>query len=83
MNIQPHEHILLLISHPLLHRITVIVVQVDPQIPLPQSFINFIMKNLAGVFLTLFHRQVIKVSYESMTYRHHAITSNPVSNVYL
>ena len=40
-----------------------IIVQVDLQIPLPQSLINFIMKNVAGVFLTLFQRQVIKVSY--------------------
>lgn len=34
----------------------------DPRIPLPQTFINFVIKNLAGVFLSLFQRQVVKVS---------------------
>lgn len=40
----------------------VVVAQVDPRIPLPQRFINFVIKNLAGVFLSLFQRQVVKVS---------------------
>jgi hypothetical protein len=35
---------------------------VDPKIPLPQRFINFVIKNLAGVFLSLFQRQVVKVA---------------------
>ena len=41
----------------------VIVAQVDPKFPLPQSVMNFIIKNIAGIFLSLFQRQVAKVDY--------------------
>jgi hypothetical protein len=44
-----------------LSSLSVVVAQVDPRIPLPQRFINFVIKNLAGVFLSLFQRQVVKV----------------------
>lgn len=41
---------------------TKIICNIDPRIYLPQLMINFIMKNLAGVFLYLFQQQALKVS---------------------
>jgi hypothetical protein len=41
--------------------LTVILARVEPRIALPQPFINFIIKNIAGVFLSIFQRQVAKV----------------------
>ena len=40
---------------------TLIIGHVNPQAPLPQSLINFVMKKLAGVFLFLLQRQALKI----------------------
>jgi hypothetical protein len=50
-----------LLNISLLRYLTVILARVDPKIALPQPFINFIIKNIAGVFLGIFQRQVAKV----------------------
>lgn len=41
---------------------TIIIAHIHPNAPLPQTFINFIMKNLAGLILYLFNKQVQKIS---------------------
>lgn len=40
---------------------TCIMAQVDPKVALPQVLINFVMKNMAGVFLYLLEKQAMKV----------------------
>ena len=37
---------------------TVIVAHVDPKVALPQSLLNFVMRNVAGILLNMFQRQV-------------------------
>jgi len=37
---------------------TIIVAHVDPKVALPQSLINFVMRNMAGILLNVFQRQV-------------------------
>lgn len=40
---------------------TTIIVNVDPNTPLPKSFVNFVMRNLAGVLLHCLQKQAQKV----------------------
>lgn len=41
---------------------TTIIAEVNPRAPLPQSMLNFFIKNLAGVLLYFFQKQALKVS---------------------
>jgi hypothetical protein len=40
---------------------TMIIFRVDLNAPLPQSLINYLIQNLAGIFLYLLQQQAIKV----------------------
>ena len=63
----PSERYKLILPLLCLTSLTVVVARVDPKLPLPQPFINFIMKNVAGVFLNLFQRQVLKVPFVQLS----------------
>lgn len=41
---------------------TVIIMKVDPKLALPQTIINFFMKQLAGIFLYMMQKQALVVS---------------------
>jgi hypothetical protein len=53
-----------------------IIAHLNPRAPLPQTFINFIMKNVAGLMLYLFQKQAIKVSNDPNCEHAQRIRSN-------
>lgn len=55
---------------------TTIIAEVNPNTPLPQYLLNFFIKNLAGVLLYFFQKQVIKVSKDPNCTHAHRIREN-------
>lgn len=55
---------------------TVIIAHVNPNAPLPQSLLNYVIKNIAGVLLYLFQKQVIKISKDHHCHHSERIRSN-------
>eukprot|EP01039_Chlorochromonas_danica_P001567 gene1567-1712_t len=55
---------------------TVIVADVNPRCPLPQALLNFVIKNLAGVVLYFFRKQVMKVHKDHSCEHAHRIREN-------
>lgn len=44
---------------------TIVIVEIEPNIHLPQVLLNFVIRNLAGMFLYLVQRQAIKTSQDA------------------
>lgn len=55
---------------------TVIIAHINPNAPLPQLFINYIMKHIAGIILYLFQRQVMKIAQDVHSLHAHRIREN-------
>ena len=64
----------------------IVVVNIDPRVPLPQSLINLVTKKIAGKLLSLFHGEACKISKEwdktekagnRSNYEQHFVHPNP------